>query len=497
MKKKVCIVLAGLMLCNYAFAQSLRQYQQQRNQELEERRIIETADYEKACSDGSMDALKEYLSMYPQGMYVQEIESRIAEIERNAERDFYAKARDIGTVKAYKDYLRQYPDGMYVQESKSCIEDIELWETAKSSHTIEAYRNYLESSKNKSFAQLANDAIIDLESRNVWNSIRHGTSKVDVESFILKYPRSSCLPEAIKRRDELWAIELYAQGDLQQAYEKFESAGGRASIDPSSHSKYDECVEYIAFNQLDSLSSEGELLTFLSDYPDSKYSDQVSNMVAVKKAKSFSMFASSLQFNEALRYAKDITTQNIVQSYIDDTKRSYRQYKRRQQHNRIMDNGGYVKFGIEFLDFGFAEGAYYYNLGLSFKVGNYKAPAQLEIGVKPGMGIIEDEYGSYSDDYDVYESEKELKSFFHMPLYGRLKLNICSAGRSKFYIAGVVTYNAIRNEDYENKYSAGGGIGFAWKKWDWFTLYYKQDIGKKNELNEEFKFFGTSFVCYF
>ena len=98
-------------------------------------------------------------------------------------------------------------------------------------------------------------------------------------------------------------------------------------------------------------------------------------MVAIAKAKGFSMYASSYTFNEAMSYAKDKKQRTTVQSYIDSTKKSYSQYKRQQRHNRVMANGGYVKFGLEIMDFGFAgitsgdegQSTMYYNMGLSVK----------------------------------------------------------------------------------------------------------------------------------
>jgi hypothetical protein len=227
-------------------------------------------------------------------------------------------------------------------------------------------------------------------------------------------------------------------------------------------------------------------------------------MVAIAKAKNFSMYASSYTFNEAMSYAKDKTTKNTVQSYIDNTKKSYSQYKRQQRHKRVMANGGYVKFGLEIMDLAFAgttsgegQSTMYYNMGLSVKFGNYKAPVQFEVGIKPGVVHTEFEswyHGSYYD-YDYGYETSETKTFFHMPVYAKLKLNICDAGRSKFYIAGLGTYNAVRDKQLENEYSLGGGAGFAWKKWDWFALYYKQDL--ENDYHLEDKFIGTSFVYYF
>lgn len=508
MKKGVCIALISCCMlggmCFDANAQTLKNYAKQRNQELAERQRMEKTNYEKACQKNTLAAYNEYLSMYPKGKYVQDVRKRVAEIERKNEQDLYDYAAKVETAQAYEAYLKKYPNGRFAQEARGRLEDMELWKKAKSANTIAAYRNYLSTSKNKSFAQLANDAITDLESKDAWNAIKQSSSKSVIENFIQKYPKSSCLPEANKRLNELTAVELYGQGDLQHAYDKFEAAGGRYSVEYSNRSKYDECLEYVEYKKLNSYTKESDLLAFLKKYPSSRYYDQVSNMVAIAKAKNFSMYASSYTFNEAMSYAKDKTTKNTVQSYIDNTKKSYSQYKRQQRHKRVMANGGYVKFGLEIMDLAFAgttsgegQSTMYYNMGLSVKFGNYKAPVQFEVGIKPGVVHTEFEswyHGSYYD-YDYGYETSETKTFFHMPVYAKLKLNICDAGRSKFYIAGLGTYNAVRDKQLENEYSLGGGAGFAWKKWDWFALYYKQDL--ENDYHLEDKFIGTSFVYYF
>lgn len=497
-----CCLLGGI--CFDANAQTLKNYAKQRNQELAERQRMEKSNYEKACQKNTVAAYNEYLSMYPKGKYVQDVRKRVAEIERKNEQELYDYAAKVETVQAYEAYLKKYPNGRFAQEARGRLEDMELWKKAKSENTITAYRNYLSTSKNKSFAQLANDAITDLESKDAWNTIKQSSSKSAIEDFIRKYPKSSCLPEANKRLNELTAVELYGQGDLQRAYEKFEAAGGRYSLEYSNRSKYDECLEYVEYKKLNSYTKESDLLAFLKKYPSSRYYDQVSNMVAIAKAKSFSMFSGSSTFNEAMSYAKDKTTKNTVQSYIDITKKSYSQYKRQQRHNRVMANGGYVKFGVEIMDWGFSTKSFssdesedyltmYYNVGASVKFGNYKSPIQFEVGIKPGVVVAT--YDSYEYSYGYSYETEERKTFFHMPVYAKLKLNFCDAGSSKFYIAGLGTYNAVRDKLFENEYSVGGGAGFAWKKWDWFALYYKQDLENKYHLDD--KFIGTSFVYYF
>lgn len=501
MKIVIYLTLISCMLVGFSFetnAQTLKNYAKQRSKELAERQRMEKSNYEKACKEGTLSALNDFLSMYPKSIFFEDVKRRIAEIEKKKEQDMYDYATKVETEQAYVAYLKKYPNGIFATEAKGRIEDMELWKKAKTTNTIDAYHSYLKASKNKSFTQLANDAITDLKSKEEWEVIKHSPLKSIIEDFILKYPKSSCLSDATKRHDELLGVEYYEQGYLQRAYEKFEAAGGRYKLESSNRIKYDECQEYVEYKKLSSSSKESDLLAFLKKYPSSLYFNQVSNMVAIAKAKNLSMFASSYDFIEALSFAKDKETSNTVQSYIDNTKRSYTHYKRQQRHNRVMANGGYIKMGFEIMDFavaGFSGGdsnqkTLYYNVGLSVKFGNYKSPIQFEVGIKPGVVYtlpkISNSYG---------HTTKKETTYFHMPVFSKLKINLCDAGSSKMYIAGIGAYNAVRDNAFENEFSVGGGLGFAWKKWDWFALYYKQDV--ENKLNIDDKYIGTSIVYYF
>lgn len=499
MKKTILIALTGVVLSlapNDMSAQTLRNYAKQRNQELAERQRQEKSNYEKACKEGTLSAYNEYLSMYPKGKYIQDVRSRIAEIERKNEQDMYDYACKVETSQSFEAYIKKYPNGRYVQEARGRLEDMELWKKAKAENTITAYRNYLSTSKNKSFSQLANDAITDLESKDAWNAIRHSTSKSVIKNFMEKYPKSSCLPEATKRYNELEGVELFENGDLQGAYNKFEAAGGRYAIAEVNRSKYDESLEFVDYQKLSSSSAESDLLGFLNRYPSSKYYNQVSNLVAVAKAKNFSMFSSSSTFNDAMSYAKDKYTKNTVQSYIDSSKQAYRHYKRNNRRLRHNANGKMFQLGFEMIDLGANPSSYddydndldivwFYNVGLSLKIGNYKDPVQLEIGAKPGLMGYTLWHGA--------DDESETK--FHLPLYARLKLNLCDIqSNCKLYVDVTGYYNSVKEEFLENDYAISGGIGAAWHHWDW-SVYYKGDLNNKYNLDNDF--IGTSLKYYF
>ena len=98
----------------------------------------------------------------------------------------------------------------------------------------------------------------------------------------------------------------------------------------------------------------------------------------------------------------------------------------------------------------------------------------------------------YYDDYDY-------KTAFHLPIYAKLKVNLCSIGsKSKLYASAFGSYKAVRNEDIEGRFAVGGGLGIGWRHWDWM-VYYKQDLEENTRYSytDESKYIGTSLAYYF
>jgi hypothetical protein len=233
----------------------------------------------------------------------------------------------------------------------------------------------------------------------------------------------------------------------------------------------------------------------MTRYPNSIYSDQVSNLLAICLAKNLTMYAGEYSYNNALSYAKNESTRSQVKVYYEARKREYAQYKKQQRRIQRHRDGGPVSFGLEVFDMGLnpsydeegdIECPMYFNIGIGLKLGNYKSPVQFEIGAKPGFVISTIWYGS---DY-----ETQVK--FHLPLFARLKFVLGGGNYSKWYIDGMGYYNAIKEATLEGDYSASVGLGVAWKHWDWRMIYYKQDISS-DETYSNFSVLGSSFIYYF
>lgn len=136
----------------------------------------------------------------------------------------------------------------------------------------------------------------------------------------------------------------------------------------------------------------------------------------------------------------------------------------------------------------------YYNAGISMRIGNFRAPVQFEIGVKPGVIFY-----AMSEYDDYYYDDYDYKTAFHLPIYAKLKVNLCSIGsKSKLYASAFGSYKAVRNEDIEGRFAVGGGLGIGWRHWDWM-VYYKQDLKENTRYSytDESKYIGTSLAYYF
>lgn len=428
--------------------------------------------------------------------YVKQKQQEIAAKQR-VEKQKYEQACQKGTLEALKSYVKAYPKGKYINEINKRIEDFDLWRIAKRDNTVASFKKYLNESKYKIFEMEAMAAIDDLNAIAEWQNVKSTEKLSAVEEYMHNHPNVSIIDEVKRKKHELTGLQLFNKGDLANAYLEFKAAGGYFYLDSSTMSAYNKCQEFHDFSLLNSTSKVSELSEFLSKYPNSEYRNKVSNWIAVGKAKELTMFSGDYSYKEALSYAKDEQTKNIVGSYYDIRKRDYAQYKKQLRRANRIRNGGIVNLGIEVTDLAInlrsddyydtdIDFTMYYNLGVSIKIGNFRSPVQFEIGAKPGVVA-----------YTLrYNGDEENKTAFHLPIYARLKVNVYDGNDSKWYIDGVGYYNAVKESLLEGDYSASVGVGIAWRHWDWRILYYKQDISPK-ETYSDYKFLGTSFYYYF
>lgn len=393
----------------------------------------------------------------------------------------------------------------HVADVRNRQSELTLWDETQATGTIAAYQDYLQSSKYKSFAAEADAAITKLTAQERWRTIKDTASVATILAYQSEFPQAPDMQETQLRLHELRGEAFYRGGQLLEAYQEFNEAGGRTALRSANLNAYDACREEYDYRSLTDTTSENALIAFLSSYPQSTYYSDVSNRIAIVKARNLTLYSTEEAYRAALSYATDDNTQSMVESYISRSRAAYQAEMRRQRRQRIKYNGGYVLFGIELMDMGFDViesnrlfDVFYYDLGISFKVGNYRAPVQFEVGIKPGFVAYQLSDGDYFDENSEYDTKYD----FHLPAFARLKINLFNAGsHCKFYLSALGFYNVVRRKAYESEFAVGGGCGFAWRHGD-IQIYYKQDINGDYVTNfyeriKNNKYIAISYAHYF
>lgn len=501
--KRLLSILFSVMLVasfsNQADAQSLMQTAKKAEQRAKELKQQETSRYNAIVESKDLAKYNQYIADYPRGSKTPEIKRRAEEIK------LWNNARSSNSILSYQNYLSSTQYHWFDNEANQSIRSIkqkaekEEWEKVVAVNTISSYQAYLQKNPTSGYKQDAEKAINRLQGSQAWDRVKNSDNINELQRFISSYPYSVEVSIATAKLHELKGIQHYNEGNLSSAYSEFSNLT-RDKISYANRKAYDDVMEYNEYSKLGYYASEAALLSFMRKYPNSKYADDVSNKIAVTKARNFGDYASSYDYNQALGYAKDSYTKNSVQSYISMNKKKQKERRNALKSWERKQNGGTVNLGLDFLDLGL-NGAYddctlwYYNVGVMLRFGNFKDRVQFAIGIKPGIfGYTEEVYsGGYY--YDYYDTENQ--TAFHMPIVGQLKLNLFKTSEnSRFFIYGKYQYNAVRVEDIEAEMAWGAGFGVAWKHFDW-AFYYRQDIG--NVKNYDYKnqhYFGMSMIYY-
>jgi len=100
-----------------------------RRQAEEERR--DTNYWRETGRGASESGLRDYLARYPDGLFADVAEARLAEIEddkravaRAEERQAWDIARTADSVAAYRDYLARYPQGVFSEEARARLDEL-------------------------------------------------------------------------------------------------------------------------------------------------------------------------------------------------------------------------------------------------------------------------------------------------------------------------------------------------------------------------------------
>jgi len=498
----ILVTFLSLVAVPTVNAQSLEDVARQAKIEAKRKVQQQAARYDAIVESRDLDKYNAFLKDYPTGKRSDEIRRRANEIKA------WRSAQNANTVAGYEKYLAGSKYHWYDAQARSAIASIRkaeertAWNTVVAVGTVEAYRKYLEVNPNTGYRDEAEAAIRRIEAEKEWGSVCNSHSPEAFEAFVAKYPDTEHAAEARNRCHELRGRQYYDYNELNKAYVEFAQVA-REKVHYENLTAYDKTMEYYAYATLGQYSSESELLAFLNRYPQSEYRPAVSNLYAMKLAKKLTKSSGEYDFNRVRSFATDAATRTTVDNYINNIKKQQEEDRKWYKRYERRENGGWVNMGWTFLSGCYniidGDGPHSADMGIMFRIGNYKDRVQFAIGVQPGALFGEEfenrsywnyEYdyntGDYSYHYVQYEYSTSVTKF-HMPALAQLKVNLFPMSEnSRFFVHGMFKYNVIREERCEPEMQWAAGFGFGWKHIDWSFFYsapiendtYIHDIGQ-------------------
>lgn len=444
--------------------------------------------------------------------------NRMIEQQRQVEKNALDRAIALGTVKALQDFISQYPDSEYVDKAKKCIIDFELWSETRQKNTKAAYQQYLSKSKLKVYSEEANEAIQRIEADEAWNTCHNSNSIPKLEDFMKNYPNSIHADEAQYELNLLYAERCYQQNSRSLALSYYEKANATHALKGNHLQHYNELLTEEQYNKLKNSNDMAELQNFLRRLPtNSPYYNPISNRIAVLKAKRLSVYSKGNDIDEALRYAKDDVTRTTVKRYISEVKKRKRE-KARDDRRRMWEEWweDRVTLGWNMIG-GDVDPTLYPALKT---IDDYPETCSLESGLRLRFGRYDDVFnitfgadyqnywGKYISAYYYYGYYEE-EDFYYQTIHRRvafpvnLKFNMSGRNSNKAFYVGcsaefgfalddVIDYfGAIRQFDdflnwqAEPSIAIEPQIGFNRKHFEW-GLYYRHYLSGYRFMNPSF-----------
>lgn len=285
---------------------------------------------------GTTESYKDYISRYPSGKYITYAKQRLAKCQ---ERDYWEAQYAINTVSAYKSYLSKYPKGSYVAAAQNGIDKIgeaSVWAKAEQENTIEGYQAYLNASKKKAFKKEAEERIAQIkheqeirEDDSKWAKIANSMSSMDYLSYLTSPNYKGHTDEATARYNILIArgypLNAEKAEDIISAYN---TAMKYTTIDPGDKDKLNKAKEIVSFQNFSKNRSITSALSYLEDFPQGEYYQQVSDAVAMMKADQMDMNVTVSEYLDAIGYASSKNARTYVQNHYNQNQAAYKRYLR-------------------------------------------------------------------------------------------------------------------------------------------------------------------------
>ena len=169
--------------------------------------LTDTEAWQRVQADNTVEAYKNYISNYPDGIHVETARQRIAahtttnEERTTKEENVWTEVQNANTKEAFEKYLQNYPNGKYLQKAKDQIIKIETaaklkaqqiaeenaWKEVQKLNTKEAYEKYRKEYPTGKYIDKANDNIKQLtKTTNEERSTKNTPTIKDLEANMVR-----------------------------------------------------------------------------------------------------------------------------------------------------------------------------------------------------------------------------------------------------------------------------------------------------------------------
>lgn len=242
--------------------------------------------WDNTVKENTTAAFKVYLNNTEYGRHNEDAENRIAALSNQEKKNAttgWARATRINTLDAYSDFINTYPDSPYVEEARKRIKSLDTereWKELMETHDVYTYRSFLREHP--------------------------------------EYPDRKVVEDLIYAEE---ALQNYKNGDIEGAYKSFSSINDNRLLDNERFEKaYIVSKEYHLYHTFDSKTDPKIMKQFLQEFPYSQYKASVENYLALSLANKFNSYSSQKDYEEALSYAKDEETRNLIEGLIEQNK---------------------------------------------------------------------------------------------------------------------------------------------------------------------------------
>lgn len=241
-----------------------------------------------------------------------------AEAVRNRDNLHWSKAKKENTADAFRDYIKHNPKGLHVKEAEIYIAEDELWITSVSEGTQMAYENYLTTTTLGFHKEEAEQKIRVFKDNAAWSNALREDGRNGYDEYLQEFgTRAMHYGKAVSKVALFDARSAYRNKDYSRARDKFEIAKKYYDLSAAESGMYIHCCEEDDYRSMKRFPELGKGYAFLDNYPSSVYRKEVRNMIALQECEAGN-------FSEALLYAEDAETRNIVRQKEKERKKKER-----------------------------------------------------------------------------------------------------------------------------------------------------------------------------